>query len=295
MLSTLLSAALAATALTQQIDSTIPVERDQRLTVSAFAGEIAVTAWNRNAVRVEADPGGRSRVEISRAGATIEVRTQGRRGAPGMVELKITAPAWMPLDLSGVHTDVSVVGARGPVTVETVQGEISVEGGEGLVALQSVEGAVSLRGAKGRIELHSVNEDVAVSASAGDITAETVNGSILLEQVDASGLAASTVNGDIDYDGAVRNGGRYALSSHNGDLRLTVAEGTNAAVAVSTFNGEFESEFPVTLTETRKGKRFSFTLGTGSAAVSLESFQGSILLVRPGSRRMDRDRDHDHE
>ena len=293
MLSTLLSTALAAAALTQQIDSTVPVERGQRLAVHAFAGEITVTAWNRNAVRVEAEPDGRSRVEILRSGATLEVRTQGRRGTAGMVELKVTAPAWMALDLSGVHTDVVVTGARGPITVETVQGEISVEGGEGLVSLQSVEGAVSLRGAKGRIEVHSVNEDISVSASSGDIMAETVNGEILLEQVDATGLAASTVNGDIDYDGPVRSNGRYALSSHNGDLRLTVAEGTNAAVAVSTFNGEFESEFPVTLTETRKGKRLSFTLGSGSAQVSLESFQGSILLVRPGSRRADRD--HDHE
>jgi hypothetical protein len=293
VLSTLFSTALAAAALTQQIDSTIPVERGQRLTVSAFAGEIAVSAWNRNAVRVEADPSGRSRVDISRAGATLEVRTHGRRGAAGMVELKISVPAWMPLDLSGVHTDVTVAGARGPITVETVQGEITVEGGEGLVSLQSVEGAVSLRGAKGRIEVHSVNEDVAVRASSGELTVETVNGEILLEQVDATGLEASTVNGDIGYEGPVRNGGRYALSSHNGDLRLTVAEGTNAAVEVSTFNGDFESEFPVTLTETRKGKRFSFTLGSGSAQVSLESFQGSILLVRPGSRRAGTG--HDHE
>jgi DUF4097 and DUF4098 domain-containing protein YvlB len=293
VLSTLFSTALAAVALSQQIDSTIPVERGQRLTVSAFAGEIAVTAWNRNAVRVEADPGSRTRVEITRSGATLEVRTQGRRGTASMTELKITAPAWMPLDLSGVYTDVTVTGARGPVGVETVQGEIRVDGGEGLVSLKSVEGAVSLRGAKGRLEVHSVNDDVAVSASSGEVTAETVNGEILLDQVDATGVAASTVNGDIAYAGSVRNGGRYALSSHNGDLRLTVAEGTNAAVAVSTFNGEFASEFPVTLTEARKGKRFTFTLGTGSAQVSLESFQGSIQLVRPGSRRSDRD--HGHE
>jgi DUF4097 and DUF4098 domain-containing protein YvlB len=179
--------------------------------------------------------------------------------------------------------------------VETVQGEIVVEGGEGLVSLQSVEGRVALRGAKGRIEVHSVNEDLLIAASSGDVTAETVNGEIVLERVDATGLAASTVNGDIEYDGPLRNGGRYALSSHNGDLTLTVAEGTNAAVSVSTFNGEFESEFPVTLTEARKGKRFSFTLGSGSAQVSLESFQGSIRLVRPGSPRDDRKRDHDDE
>jgi hypothetical protein len=76
---------------------------------------------------------------------------------------------------------------------------------------------------------------------------------------------------------------------------VTVAEGSNASVAVSTFNGEFESEFPVPLSETRKGKGFNFTLGSGSAQVTLESFQGTIQLVRPGSRDVKRSHQDDND
>ena len=126
-----------------------------------------------------------------------------------------------------------------------------------------------------------------------------MNGEIVLERVDATSLDASTVNGDVGYDGPVRSGGRYALSSHNGDVTLAVAESASATVSVSTFNGEFESEFPVTLRETRKGKRFSFMIGAGGAQVSLESFQGTVSLVRPGQLRQssedDHDRDHDKD
>ena len=293
MLSTLYSAAVAATALIQQIDSTVPVEKGQRLEVNAFAGDIMVATWSRNAVRVEGESTGRTRIEIGRAGSTVEVRTEGRHGTAGIVDLKVTVPAWLPLDLSGVHTDMTVTGIKAPVTAETVQGEISVDGGEGLISLQSVDGQVSVRGAKGRIEVHSVNEDITVAGSAGDVTVETVNGEITLERVDASNLSASTVNGDIEYEGPIKSGGRYDLSSHNGDLTLSVAEGTSASVTVSTFNGEFASDFPVTLTETRKGKRFSFTLGSGSAQVNLESFQGTIQLVRPGGVRERADRDEE--
>lgn len=292
MLLTLVSAALSALALAQQIDSVVPVERGQRLDVNAYGGEIAVQTWGRNAVRVEADPTNRTSVEITRSGSTLGVRPESRRGPPEMVDLTVTVPDWMALDLSGVYTDISVAGARGPVSAETVQGEITVEGGNGLISLKSVQGGVSLTGAKGRIEVNSVNQDVEVVGSSGEITAETVNGSVMLSRVDATSVAATTVNGDVEYDGPVRNGGRYHLSSHNGDLTLVVAEGTNASVAVATFNGEFESEFPVTLTDTRKGRRFNFTLGTGSAQVTLESFQGTIQLVRPGSNR-DRSADDD--
>ncbi len=282
-------------ALLQQIDSTVPVARGQRLEVNAFAGEVTVGVWNRDAIRVQADPSGSTGIEIDRNATTVSVRTSGRRGPPSDVDLRITAPAWMPLDLSGVNTDLTVTGTRAAISAETVQGDVSARGGEGLVSLRSVQGSVSLAGAKGRLDVHSVNADVAVSASSGEVTAETVNGDVTLDGVEATSLTATSLNGDVAYNGPIRNNGRYALSTHNGDVTVTVAEGTSASVSVSTFNGEFASEFPVTLTETRKGKRFSFTIGSGSAQVTLESFQGTIELVRPGSSRGARGTDSDDD
>lgn len=288
--------ALTTLAFTAQIDTTVTAERGQRLEVNAFGGEVTVKTWSRNAVRVQADPTSRTQVVVLSSGSTVSVRTEGRRGPASAVDLDITVPAWIGLDISGVYTDVSVVGAGGPVTVETVQGEVAVSGGQGLVSLSSVQGSVRLQGAKGRIEVRSVNEDVHVSETSGEIRAESVNGEVTLDKVDATTLDASTVNGDVAYDGPIHNGGRYALSSHNGDITLSIPVGASAAVSVSTFSGDFESEFPVTLSQGRKGKRFNFTLGNGGAEIELESFQGTIRLVRPGSAsaRGDHD-DHDHD
>jgi DUF4097 and DUF4098 domain-containing protein YvlB len=283
-------AALAAL-LIQQIDSTVPVERGQRLEVDLFAGDVDVKTWSKNAVRVVADPDGRGRVEIERSATSVSVRTTGRRGPPLSTDIELTVPAWMALDISGVYTDITIAGARGPISAETVQGDVSAEGGDGLVSVKSVQGGVSVTGAKGRIEANSVNADVEVRRSTGEVSTETVNGSIDLVGTDATTLTATSVNGDLNYDGPLHSGGRYALSTHNGDITLAVAEAASAAVSVSTFNGEFESDFPVTLTETRKGKRFNFTIGSGSAQVTLESFQGTISLVRPGSQH---DRDDDN-
>jgi DUF4097 and DUF4098 domain-containing protein YvlB len=293
----LVTSALALVA-TQQTDTIVAVGRGQRLEVNAYGGGITVSAWTRNAVRVEANTAGPDRVEISSSATTISVRTQGRRGPPSEVELKISAPPWMALSLAGVHTNVKVRGSQAPVAVETVEGEVDVTGGNGLVSLRSVQGSVTLQAARGRISVNSVNEDVTVTKSSGDINAETVNGEITLDLVDATTVDANTVNGDISYHGPIRNGGRYSFSTHNGDITLTVPDGTNASVAVSTFNGEFESEFPVPLSGMRKGKGFNFTLGNGSAQVTLESFQGTIQLIRPGGekdRERERERHHRDE
>jgi DUF4097 and DUF4098 domain-containing protein YvlB len=298
----LLTGALAFAA-GQQTDTSLVVGRGQRLEVNAYGGEITVSAWNRNAVRVEANTSAQDRVEISSSATTVSVRTQGRRGPPSEINLKISAPPWMALNLAGVHTNVSVRGSQAPVSVETVEGEVAVTGGIGLISLRSVQGSVTLQAARGRISVNSVNEDVSVTRSGGDVMAETVNGEITLDLVEASTVDANTVNGDISYRGPIRNGGRYSFSTHNGDVTLTVPDGTNASVAVSTFNGEFESEFPVPISGMHKGKGFNFTLGTGSAQITLESFQGTIELIRPGGekdrerqqeRERDRNRDDDH-
>jgi hypothetical protein len=287
-----LAAGILALLAGQQIDTTFTVARGQRLDVNAYGGDLVVRAWNRDAVRVEANASMRDRVEISNTATSVSVRTQKRHDSSTDINLRISVPPWMGLRLSGVNSDLKVEGVRAPISAETVEGEVDVNGGQELISLRSVQGAVTLRGAKGRISVNSVNEDVTVASSSGEIMAETVNGEIALDLVDATAVDASTVNGDVVYAGPIRNGGRYALSTHNGDITLTVGEGTNASVAVSTFNGEFESAFPVPLRGTRKGKGFNFTLGSGSAQVTLESFQGTIELVRPGTLRS-RDEDHD--
>jgi hypothetical protein len=81
--------------------------------------------------------------------------------------------------------------------------------------------------------------------------------------------------------GEVRGDGRYHLSSHDGDVTLT-APSLDATITISTFEGEFTSDFPVTVNAT--GRKLTFTLGAGRARVELESFDGEVALLRGGAR-----------
>jgi DUF4097 and DUF4098 domain-containing protein YvlB len=134
---------------------------------------------------------------------------------------------------------------------------------------------------RGRLEASSTNGEVIVDDVEGEVYAETTNGDVMLRGIRSDNVTAATVNGDLVYRGTIGDNGHYRLSTHNGDVTVTVSAGTNATVTVSTFSGDFESDFPVTLSGARQGKRFSFTIGTGKATLELESFQGSIRLVRP--------------
>ena len=294
--------ALAALAALQQTDTTVAVRPGSRLEIDNFGGEIAVRAWDRSEVRLHAEHSSRDRIEVSADGQVVTVRASNRRGPPQSVEYDVTVPKGMALTLSGLYTDIKVTGVEAEISAETVQGEITVTGGSGYVSLKSVQGAVTLESCRGRIEVSSVNEGVTVRGCNGDINAETVNGDIELTGIESSAVDASTVNGDITYEGALRDAGRYRLSTHDGDVNVTIPARSNASVTVATLNGDFESCFPVQLTGVTPRHRFTITLGSGSAKVELESFNGDIKLRQPSqtecrgvTKHKDHDRDNDNQ
>jgi DUF4097 and DUF4098 domain-containing protein YvlB len=131
--------------------------------------------------------------------------------------------------------------------------------------------------------LGSVNSDVTVDGAVGQLAIEAVNGEVRLRAIDSDNVDVNTVNGDITYDGPIRPRGRYHFVTHNGDLTVAAQGGVDAVVGVSTFQGDFESDFPVVLSPGSKHRQMTFTLGTGSARIDLESFQGTIRLTRSGS------------
>jgi DUF4097 and DUF4098 domain-containing protein YvlB len=288
-------ATLAALTLAQQgeTDTTVAVQAGARLDVNNFGGEIAVRTWNQSNVRVRASHSSRSTVEVSTSSGTVFVRTKGRRGPPSIVDLDITVPTWMGMALEGVYTDITVEGAGGPVSAQSVQGEISITGGVGTVAVKAVEGNVTLARTRGRIQVNAVEGDVRISDVVGEVTVETVDGDVTLLRMDSPNVAVGTVDGDIVYDGTIKDGGSYSLATHDGDITVAIPPNASVRLSVASFDGEFDASFPVPLPDARDKRphRFSITLGTGKARLELETFDGDIRLRRPGELEApDRDR-----
>jgi len=271
-----LAVAAAATvfSLGSSADTTVSVRRGTELQVANFAGEVTVRTWEKNAVRIQAEADGNDKIIVKESDLVLLVKAYSKRSVQHSVDLEITAPSWMNLVVSGVNTDVSIEGTKGRVRVDTVHGEIAVVGG------------------RGQIELNAINQDIRLSDASGTVLSETVNGDLTLQRIESDSVMVSTVNGQIFYDGTIRSHGVYEFTSHNGDVAIALPASASATVSVSTFSGEFASDFPVMLSETRPGRRFCFTLGKGGARVQLESFQGTIHIFRPGTRGPGDDEHH---
>jgi DUF4097 and DUF4098 domain-containing protein YvlB len=283
-----------------------------RLSVNNFAGSIVVRTWEKDAVRVEAEHSARDRINVRTTEAVLRVGASSEHGPSRSVDFTLSVPRWMAVNLEGTYVDIDLEGMQGEVTAETVGGDVRLKGGSGAVNLKSVEGIIEVEGSKGRITLNTVNEGIFVRDAAGDVAAETVNGDLTLERIESNSIDVTTVNGDVTYDGAIRDGGTYRFATHNGDVELRVPDQINASVFVRTYRGDFESHFQVAVPtqaassseedsdrrrRERRNRRFSFTLGSGAARVELESFGGDISLLKRSQiaakpKRKDK---HDHE
>jgi DUF4097 and DUF4098 domain-containing protein YvlB len=279
-------AVASTTACAQRTDTTVAVQPNVRVQIQNFAGSVVVRTWDRAAVRVVTAQRRPENVQIRGRDGVLAISTVARTGVPAPLDYEITVPARASLDIGGTYTSITIEGTRGPVSATTVQGDVSLRGGDGVVSLKSVEGTVTVQDASGRVELNGVNKGLVLRNIDGDIAAETVNGSIVLEGIQSSDVEAVTVNGRVTYDGTIRDRGRYRFGSHNGSVTVSIPERANATIAATTYQGTFSSRFslPPAAEDESSGprRRANFAFGSGSARVEVESFQGNIILVRPG-------------
>jgi hypothetical protein len=261
-----MTAALAALTLVQQTDTTLAVSHDTRLSVNNFEGAISVTGWNRNEVRVQATGGDEDKVKVRLGGGVLRI-SQNMRYGPESVDLRISVPAWMRSTSRGCRRP-SVSGTQGPCRRNPSR--VTSPAGGAATSRSVRSRAVSAEDIQGYVEVTSVEGDVVLRNIAGGqrlwrSTADPLEG-ITRPQ------SGATPGGDITFAGSIVTA---AATDHDPARRHRRRKVRNRER--STFSGEFESTSPVTVTRTQSGgNRFSFTIGSGSANLDLEAFDGSI-------------------
>jgi DUF4097 and DUF4098 domain-containing protein YvlB len=285
------SAAAAGSLPAQSVDTTVAVRSGARFELNGVSGSVRVQSWNRAQIHVVAEADG-ARVDVEASSSGVSVRTQPRRGE-GDVDFNITVPLNTPIEVHAISADVDVSGVCGEATVGSISGGVSLRCANGESQVESVSGDVQATDVRGRLEINSTSGDVQVRGVHGDVSARSVSGDVTLERVDGQEVRAETVSGDIGFSGPVHDGGRYGFHSHSGDVTVQPEGDLSASVSVSTFSGDVESDWPMTINPGGgyvHPREWEFTIGTGSAKLILESFSGTIYLRRGSSARRGGDR-----
>ena len=124
----------------------------------------------------------------------------------------------------------------------------------------SVNGEVSVDGATGEVEAGSVNGSVDATSSGGPVQASSVNGTVHARM----GRVGSTE--DLNF------------SSVNGNVIAEFGEDIDAQVELSTVNGRFQTDWPVTITGRVDPRRLRATIGKGGRRIRMSTVNGNVEL-----------------
>lgn len=265
-----------------RFERVLPVGDDTRLVVEHHVGLVVVTVWDRDEVAFDVDYDPEFyEFEVRDRGLRIHAEFTPLRGGRAAAELLVRVPTWMPVEVRGLDVDVEIEGVLAPIEVDVVGGDVFVRGGRGEVEVRSVHGGIEIQDAIAELDLSSAHDDVELHDCTGEIRVECVNGDVRMEGLSSGSVEIETTSGDVLIDGTLEPGGDYFVSTHAGDVAISLLPETDLTVTVDTFDGNVRARLDATLEEVERGKRYRMVLGTGEGRLIVESFAGDVILYDP--------------
>lgn len=264
-----------------RIDTTVALSSGGVVELSLISGDIKVTSWNRDQVRIKASSENGS-LQLDATNGRVSLSVRSIHDDMGDTEYDITIPAGARLISHSVSADITTDGGS-DVEARSVSGDVSVANATGRATLESVSGSLTARHVGHGLRINGVSSDVNATDITGDINAQSTSGDIVLGTTHSSFVHTETVSGDTRFGGTIDRAGRYDFHSHSGDITLAVPA-TGVTFDVSTFNGDVQSDYPMTLQPGSEvgQKHMEFSINGGGARVTAETFSGSITVERPG-------------
>ena len=217
-----------------------------------------------------------SNVKINHSGSMIivSVDTGTSLFSTRSVDLNITVPQQVNLELTTNSGDISVNDTEGAIELSTVSGNISAinDTFTGNASLISTSGDIHTEG-------DTFGNNVSVTTVSGDVQMHQDN----LEQ----SAKVNTTSGNIDFDGTFASSNAtspsYQFQSVSGDIRIGLPSSENVSVQADTTSGSIDAgDFPsinVQDAHQGNGSHASGTIGsTGGPSITIGTTSGDITI-----------------
>ena len=269
-----------------RIDTTVALGRGGIVDLSSFNGDVTVSTWDRDEVKIHATSRGHLRLESS--SSRVSLAENPYRGSyddndENHMGFELTVPRSARMLVRSVSGDLKLRDVS-DIELHTVSGDIQISNIANRAILETVAGDVTVTKVGGGLRVNTVSGDIHATDVTGEVTGQSVSGDIVLNGVTSSFVRTETVSGEIQFTGPIDTKGRYEFHSHSGDIDLNLTSGGNdATLYVETYSGDLDSNCSMTLqpggSGSRMGKRGTFTLGNGGGAhFSIQTFSGDVHI-----------------
>jgi DUF4097 and DUF4098 domain-containing protein YvlB len=167
--------------------------------------------------------------------------------------------------------------SAGPVKVQGLNGDISIEGENSPIEVRDSHGQIHARTVGGAITLTNLYD--------GHVEAMSVSGPVTLNNVAGKVVTANTTAGPITFSGDCAGEGQYSLSSHSGNIDVSLPASASVDLSARSVMGSVENEFPLQppahpTMAVNQGKSFAGTSNAGASSLRLRTFSGKIRVQK---------------
>lgn len=171
---------------------------------------------------------------------------------------------------------------------------VRVRSSSGTVHAQGLRGDLILQAETATVEVSDVSDaHLHVNALSGPIIlmnirnshldVRSVSGDVTLHDVTGSSVKVNSARGQINYDGDPGPTGEFRLTSHSGDLHISIPTSASVDISAHSVNGKSDEHLPKRDGALAKssGNLFLKPTITNASRFVLRSFKGNIHISRP--------------
>jgi hypothetical protein len=252
----------------------------ERKEFSCTVGPGAVISITNNYGPIAVKPSGSSQVLVQtlfhsdavnlvndQHGDRIELRSISSRQGTNLVEYTVLVPAAAFVTLRSSEGTLRAQGLRGDVVLEAASGSVEVtDVSDAHLHVKTLSGSIILADIRNsHLDIHSVR------------------GNVNLHNVTGPSVEVNSGGGRITYDGDPGRVGEYRLTSHTGDLEVSIPASAWVEIEAHSIRSQPDPEFPTASSVLATGETSLFgkpgkILGS---RFELRSFSGKIRLKRP--------------
>ena len=200
------------------MSKTISAGRTPQIMIEFIEGDLSLVGWEGEDVLLKGDD---DEMQFNQDGGTVNVSCND--------DLSLRVPKAASVFVKKIGGDASIRGVMGGIEVQEIEGDLSIRDMDS-AALGTLHSDFSLRGAKGHLSVKSAFGDVSIREVDGNVSLESVADDLALR--DVRGNVSANVAGDVVLYLNPQAGNTYSVNAGD-DILLVMPPKANATLTLN--------------------------------------------------------------
>ncbi len=285
ILSVMIASATGFLSAGEKINQGIELTMGDQVHFINVRGKVKITGWEQSKINIEGtlDDEAKGLLVTSDKGKVKIIVDMPHHLSPASgSDLQLYIPMTSKVIAEGVSTEWQFDNL-GKLFVHSVTGDVRVTNNHSDVVLEVVSADVVIDGVTGNAMVNGLSGKIELQKIIGEVVASTVEGKLHFVQPDIGLARLSSVNGEIEVDGTLKDEGMLVVNSVNGNVLLNVGSSNNFSCELNALHGgRIENKLAVAGKSESKqmGSSLSLAVGKGDARIEATTISGTIFIQK---------------